>query len=56
LTFYNWNRGMMECWNDGFEGILSNQNGYFHTFYPLFQDSIIPGERDLEGFENYIIS
>jgi hypothetical protein len=24
--FCDWNSGMMECWNDEFKGILSNQN------------------------------
>jgi hypothetical protein len=24
--FCDWNSGMMECWNDEFNGILSNQN------------------------------
>jgi hypothetical protein len=33
---------MMECWNHGFKGILSNQNGFFDTFYPLFHCSKIP--------------
>jgi hypothetical protein len=25
---------MMAWWNDGFEGILSIQDGYFHAWYP----------------------
>jgi hypothetical protein len=39
---YDWNSGMMECWNDGFKGILSNQNGFYIRFthfsnIPLFR-------------------
>jgi len=33
---------MMECWNVGFEGILSIQDGYSKTCYPLFHCSNIP--------------
>jgi hypothetical protein len=36
---------MMECWNYGFQGILSIKNGYIPLLIPiipLFQYSIIP--------------
>jgi hypothetical protein len=41
---------MMECWNHGFNGILSNQNGfsYFLPIIPFFQYSIIPADMNTE--------
>jgi hypothetical protein len=36
------NIGVMEWWNDGFEGILSILNGLFNFYYPIFHISNIP--------------
>jgi hypothetical protein len=36
----NWNIGVMEWWNDGFEGILSILNSLFNFYYPIFHISL----------------
>jgi hypothetical protein len=36
-----WNDGIMEKWNDGFEGVFYIKNGLFPPLSPIFQHSRI---------------
>jgi hypothetical protein len=38
----NWNNGIVEYWNDGFEGHFDNLNRLFPLFFPIFQHFILP--------------